>query len=125
MGVVGTNSQKCNNGCVVYCWMRKREVQSIKLVPIPTLSVRFGIAQPGIGDVPESAALAMRVCSIECLVELVSIAIPLITRRHETRKRKQVAITHSEDTTKNFKREFSTGSLQRCKGKKANATYLK
>ena len=68
MGAIGTYSQKCNNGCVVYCWLRKREVQSIKLVPIPTLSVRFGIAQPGIGDVPESAALAMRVCSLECLV---------------------------------------------------------
>ena len=100
-------------------------MQNIKLAPIPTPFVRFGIAKPGIDDVTESAAWAMRVCSLECLVELVSIAIPHITRRHETRKRKQVAITHSEDTTKNFKREFSTGSVQRCKGKKANATYLK
>ena len=59
-------------------------MQSIKLAPIPTPFVKFGIAQPGICDVPESAAWAMRVCSLECLVELVSIARPLMTRRHET-----------------------------------------
>ena len=64
MGAIGTYSQKCNNGCVVYCWLRKREVQNIKLAPIPTPFVRFGIAKPGIDDVTESAAWAMRVCSL-------------------------------------------------------------